>query len=194
VNCLNYDANTATSSAVVSASRMSAARAVAGTQGAAIVDPGKGILGVAAGKSLDHPGQAALLVFVDQNRAGSVNVPQTIGGLPTRVIPTTASAVASGTAPTSIAIAPGIHLSAATLDAAKTIKRRYASHIMSDPAFFGVGVTQSQDNPAEAALMVFVDRTRTPKSQPATIGGLRVRYRTINPIKVNYSARTQNPH
>ena len=63
---------------------------------------------------------------------------------------------------------------------------------MSDPAFFGVGVTQSQDNPSEAALMVFIDRTRTPRSQPATVGGLRVRYRTMNPIKVNYNAAAAN--
>ncbi len=190
VNCLDYDANTAAASAVVSASRMSAARAAAAGPGAAVIDPGKGILGVAAGKSMDHPGRPAVLVYVDQNRAGSIAVPQTIGGLPTRVIPTTASAVASGTAPDSVAIAPGIHLSPATLDAANAVKRRYVSRIMSDPAFFGVGVTQSQDNPAEAALMVFIDRTRTPHAQPATIGGLRIRYRTINPIKVNYSART----
>jgi hypothetical protein len=37
-------------------------------------------------------------------------------------------------------------------------------------------------------LMVFIDRTRTPRSMPVTAGGLRVRYRTMNPIKVNYSA------
>jgi hypothetical protein len=59
---------------------------------------------------------------------------------------------------------------------------------MGDPAFFGVGVTQSQDNPSEAALMVFIDRTRTPRSQPATVGGLRVRYRTMSPIHINYRA------
>lgn len=187
VNCLNYDDNTATPSSVVSPARMNAARTIASRQGAAIVDPGKGILGVAAGKSADHPGQAAVLVYVDQNRAGSISVPQTIGGLPTRVIPTTAGAVAGGTAPTSVAVAPGIRLSEAVLDAAKAVQKQQAAHIMADPAFFGVGVTQSRDNPAEAALMVFVDRTRTPHSMPATVGGLRIRYRTINPIKVNDS-------
>jgi hypothetical protein len=187
VSCLNYDANTATTSAAVSAARMSAAQAVASQQGAAIVDASKGILGVAAGKSLDQPGQAAVVVYVDQNRAGSVQVPQTIGGLPTRVIPTTASAVASGTAPASASVTPGIHLSDATLTAAKTVQKQHASQLMGDPAFFGVGVTQSQDNPSEAALMVFIDRTKTPQSQPATVGGLRVRYRTMNPIKVNYN-------
>ena len=82
----------------------------------------------------------------------------------------------------------GIHLPQTTLNAARTVQKQYAGQLMSDPAFFGVGVTQSQDNPSEAALMVFIDRTRTPRSQPATVGGLRVRYRAINPIKVNYSA------
>ncbi|HEX6495416.1 MAG TPA: hypothetical protein VF018_08035 [Acidobacteriaceae bacterium] len=188
VNCLNYDSNTATASAAVSAARMSAAKNAASEQGAAIVDASKGILGVAAGKSLDQPGQAAVLVYVDQNRAGSVAVPQTIGGLPTRVIPTSAGAVASGTAPTSSSVTPGIHLPQATLDAARAVRKQHASQLMNDPAFFGVGVTQSQDNPSEAALVIFVDRTRTPRSQPATVGGLRVRYRTMNPIKVNYSA------
>ena len=188
VNCLNYDANTATPSSVVSASRMSAAKTAASQQGAAIVDASKGILGVTAGKSLDQPGQAAVLVYTDQNHAGPVTVPQTIGGLPTRVIVTTANAVASGLAPKSTAILQGIHLPQATLDAARTVQKQHAAQLMGDPAFFGVGVTQSQDNPAEAALMIFIDRTRTPRSQPATVGGLRVRYRTMNPIKINYSS------
>jgi hypothetical protein len=188
VNCLNYDANTATSSVAVSASSMRAAKTIASQQGAAIVDASKGILGVAAGNSLDQPGQAAVLVYTDQNHAGPIAVPQTIGGLPTRVIPTTQSAFASGQAQQSSSVVPGIHLPQATLDAAKTIQKQQASQLMSDPAFFGVGVTQSQDNPTEAALMVFIDRTRTPRTQPATVGGLRVRYRIMNPIKINYSA------
>jgi hypothetical protein len=188
VNCLNYDSNTATASATVSSAQMTAARTAAAQQGAAIVDASKGILGVAAGKSLDQPGQAAVLVYVDQSRTGSVAVPQNIAGLPTRIIPTTASAVASGTAPTTSSITPGIHLPQAMLEVAKTVHKQNAAQLMSDPAFFGVGVTQSQDNPSEAALMIFIDRTRTPQSKPATVGGLRVRYRTMNPIKVNYSA------
>ena len=188
VNCLNYDSNTATASAVVSAARMNAARAAASQNGAAIVDASKGILGVAAGNSLDQPGQAAVLVYIDQNHSGPVAVPQTIGGLPTRVIPTTANAVANGTAPTTASVTPGIRLSQATLQAAAAVQKQHVSQLMGDPAFFGVGVTQSQDNPSEAALMVFIDRTRTPRTQPATVGGLRVRYRTMNPIHINYSA------
>jgi hypothetical protein len=187
VNCLNYDANTATPSTAVSTARMNAARTAVSQYGATIVDASKGILGVVAGKSLDQPGQAAVIVYTDQTHSGPIAVPQTIGGLPTRVIPTTAGAVANGTAPTSSFVAPGIHLSQATLEAARAVQRQHVRQLMSDPAFFGVGVTQSQDNPAEAALMVFIDRTRTPRTQPATVGGLRVRYRTMNPIRINYN-------
>ncbi|MCU1314401.1 MAG: hypothetical protein JWM54_2158, partial [Acidobacteriaceae bacterium] len=132
--------------------------------------------------------QAAVLVYVDRDRSSSVTVPQTIGGLRTRLIPTTAGNVANGTVAAASVLPPGIHLSQAALDAARAAQRQYASQIMSDPAFFGVGVAQSQDNPNEAALMVFVDRTRTPQSSPTTVGGLRVRYRTLSPIRINHTA------
>jgi hypothetical protein len=186
VNCLNYDSNTASPSIAVPADRISTARAVASSKGTALIDPSNGILGVAAGKSLDHPGQAAVLVYVD--RSSSVTVPQTIGGLRTRLIPTTAADVANGTAPSDTGILKGIHLPQPTLDAARAVQRQYSAQLMSDPALFGVGVAQSQDNPNEAALMVFVDRTRTPRSQPTTVGGFRVRYRTLNPIRINHTA------
>jgi hypothetical protein len=184
VNCINYDQNTAAlAGATVPAALLSSAQAVVNQNAASLVNPGSGILGVAVGKSLDHPGQPAVLVYIDSSRSGAA-VPQTVGGLRTRVIPTTASAYASGNAPASAAIAPGIHLSAATLEAAANIHKQVAGKLMSDPAFFGVGVTQSQDNPAEAALMVYVDQTRTPRQQPATMNGLRLRYRTLKPIHV----------
>lgn len=188
VTCLNYDANTTNASIAVPADRISAARAMASSKATALIDPSKGILGVSAGKSLDHPGKAAVLIYVDRDRSSSVAVPQTIGGLRTRIVPTTAADVASGTAAADSVVTPGIHLPQAALDVARSVQRQYAAQLMSDPAFFGVGVAQSQDNPNEAALMVFVDRTRAPRSQPATVGGLRVRYRTLNPIRVNHTA------
>ena len=58
---------------------------------------------------------------------------------------------------------------------------------MADPAFFGVGVTQSYDNPAEAALLVLVDLTKTPRSMPDVVGGLRLRYVRINRLHVTRS-------
>ena len=47
---------------------------------------------------------------------------------------------------------------------------------MADPAIFGVGVTQSRDNPAEAALLVLVDMGKNPAAMPVTMDGLRVVY------------------
>ena len=58
---------------------------------------------------------------------------------------------------------------------------------MADPAFFGVGVTQSYDNPAEAALLVLVDLTKTPRSMPDQAGGLRLRYLRVNRLHVTRS-------
>jgi hypothetical protein len=58
---------------------------------------------------------------------------------------------------------------------------------MADPAFFGVGVTQSYDNPAEAALLVLVDLTKTPQSMPDQAGGLRLRYLRVNRLHVTRS-------
>jgi hypothetical protein len=134
---------------------------------------GQGLLGTAAGKSFDVPGDAAVIVYVDHATA---SVPQTMGGLRTQVIVTDPDKIARGDAPTMPALEPGLHLTPAQLAEAQTVEEQVAPGLMSDPAIFGVGVTQSQDNPAEAALLVLVDMSRNPQTMPATIGGLRVRY------------------
>src|SRR5579872_158034 len=134
---------------------------------------GEGMLGVTAGSSLDNPGSPAVVVYVDRaDRA----VPQTVNGLRTQVIVTDTAALARGTAPAMPALQPGLHLTSAALANATSVEQSVAPQLMKDPAIFGVGVTQSLDNPAEAALLVLVDMGRTPQSMPAMLGGLRVRY------------------
>jgi hypothetical protein len=64
---------------------------------------------------------------------------------------------------------------------------------MADPAFFGVGVTQSYDNPAEAALLVLVDLTKNPESMPDLAGGLRLRYMRVNRLHVTRSKLAPAP-
>jgi hypothetical protein len=61
---------------------------------------------------------------------------------------------------------------------------------MFDPAIFGVGVTESRDNPAEPALLVLVDMGRTPQSMPLTIGGLRVVYMRMHRFHTTLSKWT----
>ena len=55
------------------------------------------------------------------------------------------------------------------------------------PAFFGVGVGQSLDNPREAALVIYVDRKQLPADLPATIEGLRTRYVVMDRLHVTRS-------
>jgi hypothetical protein len=145
-----------------------------------------GILGVAAGKSADNAGEAAVIVYVDRTKLNAA-VPQMVDGVRTVVVVTDAASVANGTAPKFPANATGIHLSASNLNAAETVERQQAPQLLSDPAIFGVGVTQSLDNPQEAALLVLVDLNKTPKDMPATIGGMRVRYMQLHRFHVTKS-------
>jgi hypothetical protein len=171
VACLRYDPAVPTDPPHVPAAALEDAQTVAASVSTSMHSAG--VLGAAAGASLDSPGNAAIIVYVDRPDA---TVPQTIEGLRTVAVVTDAASVARGTAPNMPSLEPGLHLSAASLTSATAIEQNVAPQLMSDPAIFGVGVTQSQDNPAEAALLVLVDINRNPQSMPATIDGLRVRY------------------
>ena len=59
-----------------------------------------------------------------------------------------------------------------------------------NPAFFGVGVGQSLDNPKEAALVIYVDRRQVPATLPPTINGLRTRYIIMDRLHVTRSYLT----
>lgn len=189
VSCLNYGDSTV---GEAQATPLSDDQIQRGQQaiGAArqLVNPASGLLGVSMGKSSDHPGEAAVLVYVDEN--GSASVPAAIEGVRTVVIPTNARAVSMGTAP--LANGTGaVTLGAAALNQALATKRQVAHGLMTKiPAFFGVGVGQSLDNPHEAALVIYVDRTRTPGRLPQTIDGLRTRYIAMDRLHVTRSYAT----
>jgi hypothetical protein len=186
ITCSNYDEHTSPETGSVSSAKMAAAKAAAESASALLLRPDNGILGTAPGKSLDSPGDAAVIVYVDKNKPG-VTVPGVIGGVRTLVIPTDAATLNAGLQPTTLPQTEGIHLPAEVLRAAAAVQRQFAPQLMADPAFFGVGVTQSYDNPAEAALLVLVDLTKTPQSMPDLAGGLRVRYMRVNRLHVTRS-------
>ncbi len=192
VTCSNYDEHTAPPTRNVSSNEMAAARSAAESANALLVRPESGILGTASGKSLDSPGEAAVIVYVDKNKQG-VQVPKVTNGIRTLVIPTDAASMNAGIEPTTLAEVEGIHLPAEVLRAAASVQRQFAPQLMADPAFFGVGVTQSYDNPGEAALLVLVDLTKTPQSMPHVVGGLRVRYVRINRLHVTRSKLAPAP-
>jgi hypothetical protein len=67
-------------------------------------------------------------------------------------------------------------------------KQQIAQSLMQqNPAFFGVGVGQSLDNPKEAALVIYVDRRMVPAQLPATVDGLRARYVVMDRLHVTRS-------
>ena len=190
VSCLSYGDSTVSSA---QATALSDEQIQRGQQalGAArqLVNPSTGIFGVSMGKSTDHPGEAAVVVYVDEN--GSVSVPATIEGVRTLVIPTSARAVSLGTAPLANSLSGAPALSGSAVNQALAVKRQVARSLMANiPAFFGVGVGQSLDNPREAALVIYVDRTRTPLTLPQTIGGVRTRYVIMDRLHVTRSYAT----
>jgi hypothetical protein len=176
VTCLQYDAHPATQPAqAVPTAEMESAQEVVTRLRSSLLAANEGILEVAAGASLDAPGQPAIVLYVDA--AHQPSLPPVMEGLRTVVIATTQAEIASGHAPQS----PSGNTDLSTLprslvDAAIAIKQRNSASLRHDPAIFGVGVGKSLDNPNEAAIVVFVDKTQTPRSTPATLGGFRVQY------------------
>jgi len=151
-----------------------------------LVNPSAGILGAAVGKSSDHAGEAAVIFYVDEN--AGVTLPQTIGGVRTEIVPTTEQAVADGLAPKTASAAGVPSLLSNVINQAIAVKQQVASSLMkSNPAFFGIGVGQSLDNPKEASLVIYVDRRQVPATLPATIDGLRTRYVIMDRLHVTRS-------
>ncbi len=171
VSCLRYDPTVLSEPPYVGPVALARAQTVA--ESASETLRGNGILGTAAGHSLDSPGDPAVIVYVDHPTAA---VPQLINGLRTQAIVTDTASVLRGTAPPMPALEPGLHIAAAELAGATAVEKSVAPGLMNDPAIFGVGVTESRDKPAEPALLVLVDMGRTPQSMPVTMGGLRVVY------------------
>ncbi len=192
VSCLNYGARSANALAVTDAFRRKAEAAIR-RNAATIINPALGILELAPGASSDSPGDPAVLVYVDKAKE-NVTAPQTVGGIRTVVVPTDQPSLNGGVAPKSNDLADGIHLPAEVLESARQVQHSYAAQLMTDPAIFGVGVTQSRDNPREAALLVLVDLSRTPRSMPTVVGGLRTRYLSTHRFHVTRSRYAGAPH
>ena len=191
VSCLNYGNATVKSAQARALSDEQTVRAQnALGQARMLVNPATGILGVATGKSSDHPGEGAVILYVDESM--NVSAPAMVNGVRTIVIPTTAHAVALGSAPL-IAFEANIipALTAAEQSQAVAAKQQIAQSLMQqNPAFFGVGVGQSLDDPKEAALVIYVDRRMVPAQLPATVNGMRTRYVVMDRLHVTRSYAT----
>jgi hypothetical protein len=193
VSCLSYGDNTISATQGLALSAAENARAQqALVQARMLVSSATGILGAAAGKSSDHPGEAAVILYTDQSR--TVNVPDTVDGVRTLVIPSTARAVTYGAALQTPLEAGGVSLPSSALAQAVAVKSQTAAALMrQNPAFFGVGVGQSLDDPREAALVIYVDRNNIPTQMPSTVDGLRTRYVVMDRLHVTRSYAAAAP-
>jgi hypothetical protein len=193
VSCLNYGDNAV---AAAQAHTLSDAEITRTQQALAaarmLVNPATGILGVATGKSSDNPGEGAVIVYVDENMAATV--PAMVDGVRTLVIPTNAHAVALGSAPLTphdAGSAAVQTLPAGVVSQAVAVKQQVARNLMrQNPAFFGIGVGQSLDDPKKAALVIYVDRKKIPDQLAATVDGLRTRYVIMDRLHVTRSYAT----
>ena len=150
------------------------------------INPTAGVLGIAMGKSSDHAGEAAVIVYVDQGSHPAI--PPLVAGIRTVVITATARAVALGAAPMAVSLADAPPLQAPVVSKALAVKQAKAQSLMEqNRAFFGVGVGQSLDNPREASLVIYVDRRHLPGNLPPLIDGIRTRYIVMDRLHVTRS-------
>ena len=180
VSCLNYgtpktieDATAVTAMSISERERAEAALPMAQS----LLNPATGIVRVGVTASKDHPGQAAIAVYLEQGAAASI--PASIGSVPTVVLPANTPSVepANVTQPLTASINQVL--------AAK--QRNAASLLKANPALFGVGVGQSLNNPADAALVLFVDRKKAAGGLPEIVEGQRVRIILMDRLHVTRS-------
>ncbi len=139
---------------------------------------------VGLGRSYDHPGQAAILLFVN-SRATLTGLPRSIDGVSTRVIqaeswPLRGSLTSEETAQLLGTVAEPlmVHtLRSGEVERAKAVQKVHQAEYLSRPEVLGVGITSSVDAPGEAALLVYVKRGTSASAIPSEIDGLRTRVR-----------------
>jgi hypothetical protein len=190
VSCLNYgaasslarlwDANAQQKAlAALSAAEQERTEAALLSAQSLLNTPGVARIGLTA--SSDGPSHGAVGVYLEAGvtLAAAPTIPAVIAGVPTVVIPADSAEIAPS------------QPRAGSLAQALAVKHRVAGSLLrANPALFGVGVGQSLDNPDDAALIFFVDRTKSTASLPNSIEGQRVRMILMDRFHVTRSHAT----
>jgi hypothetical protein len=136
------------------------------------------VTGVGIGQSDDNPGESALVIFLkDRPR---VPIPAQIDGVRTKVIPGSEFRAQQTATTARMAMRPAV--SETEIARVRSTKEKHAQGMMADPAVLGVGVGASNDNPEEAALVVFVEKGKS-VSVPVEIDGARTRVIATDPFR-----------
>jgi hypothetical protein len=211
IACLDYDAP-APGASPFSPARLSPdqqQRTDRAVEAAASLRGSGAVLAVAAGRSADNPGEGAVLLYVDREKApASGQLPATVRGVRTVIVPVDPAAVAGAPAGWPLPTPRrGMHLSAESLLRAEAAVGRLSGPLLRAGSVLGVGVAGSQDSAGEPALLVLLDSHASPAlvgallrsaaavspadatdtELPPTLDGLRVRYASMQDFRVSGS-------
>ena len=189
VSCLNYGPKLAEETLAVDSletaerERVEAALPLAQT----MLNPAAGIVRVGVAASKDHPDRGAVAFYVEQgaNSSTQATIPASVGGVATVVLPASGQRLE-----TVAALNPALPRTASMTQLLAVKSKVASSFLKSNPAIFGVGVGQSQNNPADAALVFFVDRKKAAGRLPELVDGQRVRIVMMDRLHVTRSHRT----
>ncbi len=172
VACLRYPTPTVATPELSAAAREQAARGLelarqwaAGLRSGAAVEP----MVVASRDQVAGDGSALPAILLAGAQSGvqaevgnglqNSSLPRSFGGVPTQV----GAGLTAGP-------------DAAGLARAERVRDAHAAALFAlSPAIFGLGVGASADNPADAALILFVDRNEATPTLPVSVGGERLR-------------------
>jgi hypothetical protein len=118
------------------------------------------IKSVTVGASADNPNEGALLIHVSGSAVP--RVPAMVDGVRTRVVFDSSAS-------------PQPSAGAQEIDRAMLVKGAHVGSLMGQPGIQGVGVSLSLDNPAEAAISIYVLKGVAHQPIPAVIDGVRTR-------------------
>jgi hypothetical protein len=143
-----------------------------------------GVLALGVGRSYDHPGRAAVLVFVGRG-APRGTIPASIDGIPTRIVEVDAVTSrgllteAESERAVRSAFTPRVAtpVSESEVERARAVHRARAAGLMKRPGVQAVGVSSSADAPGEAALLVYLLKGAPHDPIPTVLDGVRTRVR-----------------
>ncbi len=162
----------APSSALSDGAMAAAIQAEAKYANGLMADPA--VLGVEVGRSDDDPGAPAVVLYLEPGKQHA-KIPAELDGVRTKLIFT--KRFPSQSAKPQAAEVPerGLNLSPDELSRVAEVKQRHSERMLADPAIVGIGVGASNDNPEEAAVVLFVSQSAPVPRVPAQIDGARTK-------------------
>jgi hypothetical protein len=158
-----------------------------------------GVRGIGVGASLDHQGEAALLLFVEPGTPHG-GMPAQVDGVRTRIVENGGESARgilsqeeSRPLATQEATFAVTSLSSAEMTRAKSAHAAHANEWMKKAGVQGFGITSSADSAGEPALMIFLIRGAEHGPIPPVIDGVRTRVRESSRFHAGFNNAQPRP-